>query len=100
MSTVIKLYKQVKFVIFTPMTKQEEYTQMQTAKPYDLTTPIKGIAKSIKWSKVWDHRTGVSETTFKTLTPPPFEHKLIKVQEIDLMPIAKHKIFKITIKRN
>jgi hypothetical protein len=43
---------------------------------------------------------GASETVFKTLTPPPYEHKLIKVQEIDLMPVANKKIYKITIKRN
>ena len=81
------------------MTKEEEYTLMQTSKPYDLSTSIKG-GKSIKWSKVWDHRMGVRETTFKTLTPPPYEHKLIKVQKINLMPVANKVIYKITIKRS
>lgn len=80
------------------MTKQEEYTLMQTSKPYDHKTVIGG--KTIKWSKIWDHKMGIKETTFRTLTPPPYEHKLIKVQEIDLMPIANKKIYKITIKRN
>jgi hypothetical protein len=81
------------------MTKQEEYTHMLNTKPYDLKTPIKG-GKEIKWVKVWDHHMGASETVFKTLSPPPYEHKLIKVQEIDLMPVANKKIYKITIKRN
>lgn len=81
------------------MTKEEEYTLMQTSKPYDLTTPITG-GKPIKWLKVWDHRMGAGATTFKTLMSPPYEHKLIKVQEINLMPIANRKIYKITIKRN
>lgn len=80
------------------MTKQEEYILMQNSKPYDHKTVIGG--KTIKWLKIWDHKMGIKQTTFKTLTIPPFEHKLIEVQEIDLMPIFNKKIFKITIKRN
>ena len=81
------------------MTKQEEYTLMQNSKPNDLKTPIQG-GKEIRWIKVWDHHAGASVITFKTLTPPPYEHKLITSQEIDLMPVANKKIYKITIKRN
>jgi len=81
------------------MTKQEEYTLMQTSKPYDLRTPIKG-GKEIKWLKVWDHNNAPMQINFKTLMSPPYEHKLIKVEEIDLMPVANKKIYKITIKKN
>ena len=81
------------------MTKQEEYTLMQNSDPYNITTPIRG-GKPIKWLRVWEYRVGISQTTFKTLMPPPYEHKLIKVEEIDLMPIYSKKIYKITIKKN
>ena len=79
------------------MTKQEEYTHMLNTKPYALITPVKG-GKEIKWTQVWDHHRSATQTTFKSLSPPPYEHKLISFQEIDLMPVANKKIYKITIK--
>jgi hypothetical protein len=81
------------------MTKQEEYTLMQTSQPHDIITHIKN-GKDIKWLKVWDHRNTPTLTTFKTLMSPPYEHKLISAEEIDLMPVAAYKIYKVTIKKN
>jgi len=81
------------------MTKREEYTLMQTSKPDIIITPIKG-GKSIKWLKAWDHHAGLNQITLRTTMKPPYEHKLITVEEIDLMPVANLIIYKITIKRN
>lgn len=81
------------------MTKQEEYTLMQTSKPYDLVTSVKG-STNIKWLRVWHHKASPTQISFRTLMPPPYEHKLIKSEEIDLLPIANYKVYKITIKRN
>lgn len=80
------------------MTKNEEYDLMVISKPYALTTPVTG-GKMIKWSKVWEHHMGASETTFKTTMPPPYKHKLITFQVIDLMPVRNLKIYKVTIKK-
>jgi hypothetical protein len=81
------------------LTKSEEYTLMNTSPGYELKTTIKG-GKTIKWLRVWDHKAFVTETQFKTLTPPPYEHKLISYEIIDLMPVANKKIYKVTIKKN
>jgi len=80
------------------MTKNEEYDLMVISKPYALTTPVTG-GKAIKWLKVWDHNAGTTETSFKTTMPPPYKHKLISFQVIDLMPARNLKIYKITIKK-
>lgn len=81
------------------MTKQEEYDLMAVSKPYELKTVIPG-AKPIKWMKVWDHHNGPTSTTFKTLTIPPYEHKQISYQTINLMPVRNLTIYKVTIKKN
>ncbi len=81
------------------LTKSEEYTLMNTSPGYELKTTIKD-SKTIKWVRVWDHKAFVTETQFKTITPPPFEHKLIKCEEIDLRPVANVTIYKVTIKKN
>jgi len=81
------------------MTKQEEYTLMLNSKHNDLITPVKN-SKEIKWLRVWDHRATPALTTFKTLMPPPYKHELITAEEINLMPLANYKIYKITIKKN
>jgi len=81
------------------MTKQEEYNLMLNSKHHDLITPVKN-SKEIKWMRTWDLRKTMAKTTFKTLMPPPYEHKLISVEEIDLLPMANYKIYKITIKNN
>jgi len=81
------------------MNKQEEYTLMQNSKPYDLVTPIKG-GRSIKWLRVWHHKASPTQTSFRTLMGPPYEHKLIKAEKIDLLPVANYQIYKITIKKN
>lgn len=81
------------------MTKEEEYTLMQTSKPYDLTTPITG-GTPIKWLRVWKHKASPTQTSFRTLMPPPYKHKLIKAEKIDLLPLANYTVYKITIKKN
>lgn len=81
------------------MTKQEEYTLMLNSKLKDLITPIKN-RKDIKWLKVWDHQANTSNIIFKTLNYPPYINNNIVVEEIDLMPIANKKIYKIIIKKN
>lgn len=81
------------------MTKLEEYTLMQNSKPHDLITPVKN-SRDIKWLKIWDHRNTPVATTFKTLMPPPYKHKLISAEEIDLRPTANYTIYKVTIKKN
>jgi hypothetical protein len=81
------------------MTKQEEYDLMVVSKPQEFKTLIPG-GQPIKWLKTWDHHNGPTATTFKTTTPPPYEHKLISYKIIDLMPIRNLKIYQVTIKKN
>lgn len=81
------------------MTKKEEYNLMQQSKPNDLVTSVKN-SKSIKWLRVWDHRSTPMLTNFKTLMPPPYKHPLISVEEINLRPVANYTIYKVTIKKN
>jgi hypothetical protein len=80
------------------MTKEEEYELMVVSKPYELKTIIPG-AKPIKWMKAWDHHNGPTSTTFKTLTKPPYEHKLISYKVINLMPQRNLIIYQVTIKK-
>jgi len=53
----------------------------------------------ISFLKAWDYRGDLKEIKLKSLYDPSIVAKAVKVEEIDLMPIANFKYYQITITR-
>lgn len=53
----------------------------------------------ISFLKAWDYRGDLKEIKLKTLYDPSVVSKAVKVEEVDLMPVANFKYYQITITR-
>jgi len=53
----------------------------------------------LSFLKSWDFKGGLNIVKFKTLYDPSIVSKSVKVEEIDLMPVANFKYYQITINR-
>jgi hypothetical protein len=78
--------------------KLDEHILMQNSELRTIETPINRGA-TIKWHGSWDYKSNLNETIFKTLTRPPYQHKLIESTEVDLNPVANIKFYIVKIKR-
>ena len=79
------------------MTKQEEYDFMVVSKPQEYETTVGG--KKIKWLKAWNIHNTHESITFKTIAQPPYIHKSMSYEAINLMPVRNLTIYKVTIKK-
>jgi hypothetical protein len=78
--------------------KLDEHILMQNSELRTIETPI-NRGTTIKWHGSWDYKSNLNETIFKTLTRPPYHHKLIESTEVDLNPVANIKFYIVKIKR-
>lgn len=53
----------------------------------------------LNWNKCWNYKSNLKEVSFNTLMEPEIEHKLMKSEVVDLMPVANVKYWHITVLR-
>ena len=85
--------------MITLSSKQHEYDLMKNEGQRTIEVVIPG-GPVTKWMKCWDYTPGLTEVTFKTLTPPStYPNAKVSAVEVDLMPVHNTKFYVVTIKR-
>lgn len=78
--------------------KSQLYETYLSDRARTIEVPLKGGPK-ITYLKCWDYKATLKEITFKSLHDLPLEHSSVKIEEVDLMPIANFKYYQITVTR-